>query len=221
MWLPLGSGKTRTMDTAVTIAQIASPIINLMFVIVLGAGYYFLFRTSKEQLQEMREEFTSGGRPQVIVDDDYGSLPQVNVVVRNVRGGPAKEITFEFSAPVEGSDGYVVSGLPYFKDGLDFLAPGAEIYAYWDHLDSLLPSLKEKGLEKGITVTTRYKDMSGKSYATTWNLNPFIYEHRRYVRHSGMDDLVNRMERIEDAVRSLSTSENGRQNPRGGGSTQG
>lgn len=90
MWLPLGSGKTRTMDTAVTIAQIASPIVNLMFVIVLGAGYYFLFRTSKEQLQEMREEFTSGGRPQVIVDDDYGSLPQVNVVVRNVRGDPPR-----------------------------------------------------------------------------------------------------------------------------------
>lgn len=211
----------KIMDTLTAIAQIASPIVNLIFVMVIGVGYYLLFRTSKEQLEEMREEFTSGGRPQVIVDDDYGSLPQVNVVVRNVRGGPAKEISFEFSAPVEGSDGYVVSGLPYFEDGLDFLAPGAEIYAYWDHLDSLLPSLKEKGLEKGITVTTRYKDMSGKAYATTWNLNPFIYEHHRYVHHKGMDDLVDRMERLEDAVRSLSTSENGGQHPRGEGGTQG
>jgi hypothetical protein len=209
------------MNTAVTIAQIASPIVSLIFVIVLGVGYYFLFRASKEQLQEMREEFISGGRPQVIVDDDYGSLPQVNIVVRNVRGGPAKEITFEFSAPVESSDGYVVSELPYFRDGLDFLSPGGEIYAYWDHLDSLLPYLKKKGLEKGISVTTRYKDMGGKSYATTWNLNPFIYEHKRYIHHRGMDDLVDRIERLEDAVRSLSTSEDGRQNLRGEGGTQG
>lgn len=110
---------------------------------------------------------------------------------------------------MQSSGGFVVSELPYFRDGLDFLAPGGEIYAYWDHLDSLLPFLKEKGLEKGISVTTRYKDLGGKSYATEWLLKPYIYEDHRYVRHSGMDDLVSRLEGLEEAVRNLSVSEDG------------
>ncbi len=82
---------------------------------------------SRKTLDEMRKEFISGGRPQVIVDDDYGSLPQVNITVRNLSSGPAKEISFEFSAPVESSDGFVISELPYFRDGLDFIAPGGQI----------------------------------------------------------------------------------------------
>ncbi len=108
---------------------------------------------------------------------------------------------------MESSGGFVVYYLPYFRDGLDFLVPGGEIYAYWDHLDSLLPFLREKGLEKGISVITRYKDLGGKSYATEWLLKLFIYEDHRYVRHSGMDDLISRLEGLEEAVRHLSTSE--------------
>jgi hypothetical protein len=74
----------------------------------------------------MREERLSGGRPQVIVDDSYNRLPEVDIVVRNVKGGAAKDISFEFSAPVESSDGTVISDLTYFKEGMDFLAPDGE-----------------------------------------------------------------------------------------------
>jgi hypothetical protein len=114
----------------------------------------------------MREERLSGGRPQVIVDDSYNRLPEVDIVVRNVKGGDAKDISFEFSAPVESSDGTVISDLTYFKEGMDFLAPDGEISCYWDHLDRLLPFLRERGLEGGIKVTTRYKDLAGESYVT-------------------------------------------------------
>ena len=59
-----------------TIAQVASLIINLLFIVVLGVSYYFLFRSSKEQI---------------------------------------KEISFEFSSPIESSHGTVISDSPYFK----------------------------------------------------------------------------------------------------------
>ena len=111
-------------------------------------------------------------------------------------GGPAKEITFEFSSPVESSSGYVISDLPIFKNGLDFLAPNGEISVYWDHLDSLLSYLREKGLEDGISVTTRYEDLAGDSYETKWHINPFIYEHRRYVRRRDIGDLVEAVEKL-------------------------
>jgi hypothetical protein len=131
-----------------TFASLASSVSNIIFVIVAALGYYFLIRTNQGPLEEMRAQRLAGGRPTVIVTDDYYNLPEVDLVIRNMVGGPAKEISFEFSAPVESSDGTVISDLPAFKDGLDFLAPNGEISLYWDNLDSLLTYPIEKGLEK-------------------------------------------------------------------------
>jgi hypothetical protein len=41
------------------------------------------------------------------------------VVVRNIGHGIAKNITFEFSAPLQSTSGYDITELPYFKN--DFL----------------------------------------------------------------------------------------------------
>ena len=186
------------------IAQIASPIVSLIFIMVLGVGYYYQWRVSRETLQEMREERFSGGRPQVIVSDNYGRLPEVDVVVRNISTGPAMHISFEFSAPVEAPDGTVISELPYFKNGLQFLAPHGEITAYWGHLDELLPFLRKKGLDKGITVTINYRELTGVAYKTHWNLNPFIYEHRRFVEQRDLSNTLSQtnalLGRLVDAV---------------------
>jgi hypothetical protein len=191
------------MNTAVTIAQIASPIVSLIFIVVLGVGYYYQWKVSRQTLEEMQAARTAGGRPQVIVDADYASLPEVDIAVRNISGGAAKDISFEFSAPVVSPDGFVVSDLTYFKNGLDFLEPNGEIYCHWDHLDSLLPFLQEKGLQGGISVTTRYKDLAGESYETEWNLNPCIYKDRHYVQHKGMNDVVNRLDEIAAGIKEL------------------
>jgi hypothetical protein len=120
------------------------------------------------------------------------------VVVRNFTEAPAKDITFDFSAPVESSDGYVLSDLPYFKDGLPFLAPQGQITCYWDSMPSLASLLKEKGLKDGIAVSTRYKDLAGESYQTQWRLNPLLYEGARIQDSKDMNDLVNAVEKISD-----------------------
>jgi len=79
---------------------------------------------------------------------------------------------------------------------MDFLPPDGEISTYWDHLESLLPFLEQKGLERGIRVTTRYKGLDGEPYETSWLLNPFIYRDGRFTRHSSMGDLVKAVERL-------------------------
>lgn len=158
--------------------------------------YRQMVKVYDRMLHVTEAQRTAMGRPQVIVDDDYARLPEVDIVVRNMSEGAAKEISFEFSAPVQSSDGTIVSELSYFRDGLDFLAPGAEISCYWDHLDSLLPLLKENGLEGGITVTTRYKDLAGESYQTEWTLNPYIYRDGRYVQCKGVADVARSLEKF-------------------------
>ena len=95
----------------------------------------------------MREARISGGRPQIVVEANYGRLPIVDLVVRNVTGGSARDINFEFSAPIDYSGGFVISDLRYYKDGMDFLGPGEHIACVWDRL-------------------------GGESYQTEWRINP-------------------------------------------------
>jgi hypothetical protein len=180
----------------VTLAQVVTSVTNLLFVIVLAAGYYFTWRVSQTTLQEMPAQRTAMARPLVVVEEDYDGLPELDVAIRNVSEGAARNIKFEFSAPIESSNGFVVSDLPYFKYGLDFLPPNGEITCYWDELDSLLPYLESKNLQSGIHVTARYRDLSGELYHSQWRLNPFLYKDTRLVRRKSMGDLVNAVERL-------------------------
>ena len=195
MFPVLASDKVRPVDI-VALSQIVTSVTNTLFVLVLAAGYYYTWRVSQNTLREMRAQRTAMGRPLVIVQEDYENLPELDVAIRNVSEGAARDIEFEFSTPIESSNGFVISDLPYFKYGLDFLPPNGEITCYWDELDSLLPFLESKSLQNGIHVTTRYRDLSGELYQSQWRLNPFLYKDTRLVRRKGMVDLVNAVEKL-------------------------
>ncbi len=186
----------------VTLAQIVTSITNTLFVIVLAVGYFYTWRTSQQTLNEMREQRMAMGRPLVIVQEDYDDLPELDVVIRNVSEGAARDITFEFSTPIENSSGFVISELPYFRDGLDFLPPHGEINCYWDDLNSLIPFLESQNLRTGIHVLVRYKDLSGAPYESRWRLNPFLYKDTRLVRRKGMGDLVRAVEQLKEQQQS-------------------
>ncbi len=53
-------------------------------------------------------------------------------------------------------------------------------------------------------VTTRYKDLAGKSYETEWNLHPSIYRDGNYVHYRGVGDLVDATGELVDAAREIS-----------------
>ncbi len=182
-----------------TISQIANPILQTIFIVVIGLGYYFTVRATQTMVREMREEHTAGGgRPLITVSEDYANLPNMNIIVQNVGQGPAKDITFEFSAPVESSDGFVISDLPFFEEGLTSLAPGAKIACYWDTLDNLLPAIKEGRIASDITVKVRYKDLNLKPREHEWDVNPRLYEGIRNVDYSGITDLVDVTRKISE-----------------------
>jgi hypothetical protein len=60
------------------------------------------------------------------------------------------------------------------------LGSGERIRCLWDHIDRLMPSLREKGLHEGIAVKVNYKDLTGAAYTTEWRINPLLYEGLRY-----------------------------------------
>ena len=167
------------MSEDVAIAQIVTAVTTVFYAAVFAIGY-LIVRGNRKTLMEMREERLSGGRPQVIVEMGLLYVPYVELVVRNVSGGAARDITFEFSGSIEDSSGFVISELRYLKEGIPFLGPGEKISCLWDHFERLTLYLEEKGLHEGITVKVRYKDLPGEAYVTEWRINPLLYKGWRY-----------------------------------------
>lgn len=150
----------------------------------------------------MRESRLAQESPQVIVDADYYADSRINVIVRNIGKGAARDISFTFSNPMDsslslraGSEIPPVNDLPYFKDGIEFLAPGAEIVTLWDSAIALFPLLREHGLEGGFTITSRYYSLDGDYHETAWVINP-LRMATVDSDEKGMKDLVNEVEKI-------------------------
>jgi hypothetical protein len=187
---------------AMTIAQVANPFIQTVFIVVMGLGYFFTIRNLRSQVQEMNQARTTGGRPLIIVTEDYENLPTINLIIQNVGPGPAKNITFEFSAPVQSSDGYVLSDLALFQEGITSLAPGGRIVCYWDELENLQQMYQDGGrLERNITVTVEYQDITGGNHSHTWEIDPMLYQGLRTVGYKDISDLVDKVEEIAEEWR--------------------
>jgi hypothetical protein len=179
-----------------SIIKEAASVANILDVLVFGVGYFLMIKLYREWVLQSREVHAAGGRPQVVVAVDHTHLPETYLSVRNFSQAPAKDIEFGFSAPVETPDGRVLSELALFEKGLPFLEPQASLSLYWGSLPSLAPLLKKKGLEDGIAVTTKYKDLAGESFRTRWTLNPLLFEDAPIGRSRGMNDLVSAVEKL-------------------------
>ena len=152
------------------------------------------------QLREQRRARNDPTRPLIIMDVDYSGRTTVNVVVRNIGGGAAKNLTFDFSAPVETSKGWDITQLPYFQNGVNFMAPNTDIVAVWDSFENVLQTLKDRDLQTGITTTSYYQDLQGESYKTEWTINPLLLEGSGYFDYKNFEDQV---QAAEDQARAL------------------
>ena len=186
------------MDIAV-LAQLLSSLGTL----VVAAGILYQGRQALNARNDT-------DRPQIIVDADYTGRFTTNIVVRNIGHGVAKNITFGFSAPLETTSGHDVTELPYFKHGINFMAPQTDLPAVWDSYQNVVENLRDKGLTDGITITSYYEDRNGERYETEWTINPLLLEGSGYSDYKGYEDEVQAlqdqaraMERISEALEGL------------------
>jgi hypothetical protein len=96
------------------------------------------------------------------VDADYTGRFTTNIVVRNIGHGLARNITFAFSAPLQSTSGYDITELPYFRNGINFMAPQTDLPAVWDSYHNVVENLRDKGLTESITITSYYEDRQGE-----------------------------------------------------------
>ena len=176
------------MDIAI-LAQVLSSLAT--FVVAAGILY---------QGGEARRARNDEDRPQIIVDADYTGRFTTNIVVRNIGHGVARNITFAFSAPLQSTSGYDITELPYFKHGINFMAPQTSLPAVWDSYQNVVKNLKDKGLTEGITITSYYEDRQGERYETEWTINPLLLEGSGYSDYKGYEDEV---QALQDQARAM------------------
>src|SRR5215213_8202096 len=176
------------MDIAV-LAQLLSSLGTL----VVAAGILY-------QGRQARNARNDEDRPQIIVDADYTGRFTTNIVVRNIGHGIAKNITFEFSAPLQSTSGYDITEMPYFEHGINFMAPQTDLVAVWDSYQNVVQNLRDKGLTEGITITSKYRDLNGEYYDTEWTINPLLLEGSGYSEYKGYEDEV---QALQDQARAL------------------
>jgi hypothetical protein len=152
------------------------------------------------QGRQARKARDDTDRPQIIVDADYTGRFTTNIVVRNIGHGVARNITFAFSAPLESTSGHDVTELPYFKHGINFMAPQTDLPAVWDSYQNVVANLRAKGITDGITITSYYEDRNGESYETEWTINPLLLEGSGYSEYKGYEDEV---QALQDQARAL------------------
>ena len=140
-------------------------------------------------------------------------------MVRNIGNGTAKNITFEFSAPLESTSGYDITELPYFQNGINFMAPQTDLPAVWDSYQNVVQNLRAKGLTHGITITSKYEDRQGERYETEWTINPLLLEGSGYSDYKGYEDEVQALqdqaralEQVSEDLKELKEAVNSRQN---------
>ncbi|GAA4924177.1 hypothetical protein EV188_105247 [Actinomycetospora succinea] len=165
------------LQVIASVAQTLSPLLYAAFIVVI----WFQLRAARESVREVRQEFLAGGRPVVAVHDEFDHASRaLSLAVENVGQGPAKNISFTFSRPIESSDGVEISGLPVFTIGLTSLSPGARITCFWDDLDDQMTFLRKNGLDgEDFQVTVCYTDLPGADYWNTWDIQPAVYEGLR------------------------------------------
>ena len=195
------------MEIAV-LAQLLSSVGTL----VVAAGILY-------QGRQARNARNDQDRPQIIVDADYTGRFTTNIVVRNIGHGTAKNITFKFSAPLETTSGRDITALPYFKYGINFMAPQTDLPAVWDSYQNVVQNMRDKGLTEGITITSYYEDRQGESYETAWTINPLLLEGSGYSDYKGYEDEVQALqdqaralEKISQDLEEVKESINNRQN---------
>lgn len=92
---------------------------------------------------------------------------------------------------------------------MDFLAPGAEISNFWGSMRTLPRFLEGKGLDEGITITSRYKSLEGRSHESRVTVNPLLVRNRLSTSEKGIEDIVEAAEHIANGLYQVIDSEHG------------
>jgi hypothetical protein len=143
-----------------------------------------LVATNRATLEEIRHEREERARPRVIVYVDYDRLPMLYLVVSNVGGSAASEVSFKFTPHLvrpsieHYGEGWIRPGegevdlteeLNMFsrarRYGLELLPAGAKIALWWGHAEDVARQFRDKGVgAQRVEVEVFYSSLTNEEY---------------------------------------------------------
>lgn len=163
---------------------LASVMVAMVSSIWAAIGAVAAWRSVREtQLARETQE-----RPYVIMDFDLSDIPIINLVVRNVGNGSAKDVRFNFLKPMITSDGRDIGKLPLFEQGLRFLPAGKEISQFFDMSHRYLGDERPPIFEVSISYFNAQGSISYEDPPIKLDLS--VYKGMHYIRQKDFNDLV-------------------------------
>lgn len=173
-----------------------------------------MLEENRRMVEEMRVGREAQDRPLVVIDVDYSRIPMLSLVIRNIGKGAARKVKFVFLSPLvvpeeafaDGEGEIVLSSLPVFSKGIDFLAPGAEIPITWGGFTFIANDLYRRGLDRrGIRLHIKYKSLDGREYIEeNWQINPVdmeeIARRPQYTEEDMIAAVTRAAEKIDKAM---------------------
>ncbi len=148
---------------------------------------------NRKMVEEVRNEREERERPRVLVYVDYGQLPMLYLVIHNVGGSPAAQVTFTsrpalMQVRTEGGEAEEADLLHEVNSkfgpgpGIKVLPPGAKISLWWGRADALAEHYKSspggdqpfEGRVRYRSLTTEGTPSEDERYDDVFSLNPFV-----------------------------------------------
>lgn len=170
-----------------------------LFVLVAVTMLYALF--TQQMVVEMRTARELQVRPCVLVDFEFPRGWLMEVVVKNIGDGPARDVRFRFDHPLLNSQGQDFSEYPLFHESIEFLPPHKEIRAAFDSATKYFG--KKAQLPLKIIGRISYADATGQRHDDPLVIDLSIYKNLSFFGHKDMNDLVKEVEELKRAISQM------------------
>lgn len=161
------------------------------------------------QIRQSKQVRLDQARPYVLVTIEESAFSQsmLELVIRNVGAGPAKDVRIEVDPPLRRADetaGYSLASARIFNQPVEMLPPGFELRSFFDSTIDRHQTRDE--LPSQHTVTLNYNDGHGHEFKNEkCTLDLTLYEGLLYSQRFGIHHAAAALREIATAVKRSPT----------------
>lgn len=178
------------------------PLLEQMAIIALVAITLVYAISTHEQAQEMKLNREMQTTPSIIAYFDNPRSTLLDLVVKNIGYGAAKDVRLKIEPPLYDHKERDVAELSLFKRGIRFFPPGREFHQIVGGSTSFFGEGSQRPLEYNLTVS--YSDVAGNPVpAQIIPLDVSVYRDLPIQRESDIDRLAKEVKNLAEELERI------------------
>jgi hypothetical protein len=172
-------------------------------VAIATAAYALLTWRLVAETRRMREAATQPHVGVSVLPSEYAPVGFADLVIRNYGSGPALDVTFrpEEATPAV-ADATILDelhDLGIVKNGIPYLAPGAEFRLYY----AQLLGRSDQELATNIHIRVKYVDLNRRQYEMCYPLELGHFAKRMRIGHPPLQEIGRELKRLREEVEQI------------------